>query len=90
MTKEDAAAEQMSSAARQRVQTELASGRDETNPDFLFQTTATTLLLAIAGGLIDPVALARRELAHRGLDQDGNWCGFDRAQQIHLSGQDQR
>ncbi|MFO7697898.1 MAG: hypothetical protein R6X16_12185 [Anaerolineae bacterium] len=73
----------MSEVARQRVQADLADGRDETNPEYLFSITATSLLLAIADGLIDPVALARRQLADRGLDSDGAWVGFDRAAQIH-------
>jgi hypothetical protein len=74
---------QMTAAARQRVQREIGDGRDITNPAYLFQQTATALLLAIAAGLIDPVLLARRELAGRGLDCDGAWVGFDRARQIH-------
>jgi hypothetical protein len=74
----------MTDAARERVLADLASGRDATDPRFLFSTTSTSLLLAAAAGLIDPVALARRELASRGLDADGAWVGFDRARQIHL------
>lgn len=74
---------QMSESARRRVQADLASDRDATNPAFLYSTTAPALLLAIAASLIDPVALARRELANRGLDADGAWVGFDRAAQIH-------
>jgi hypothetical protein len=73
----------MTEAAHQRVLAELAAGRDATNPAFLYSVTATSLLLAAAAGLIDPVALARRELASRGLDADGTWVGFDRAAQIH-------
>ena len=72
----------MSEAARQRVQAELASGRDETNPAFLYQGTSAPLLLAIAAGLIDPVDAARRELANRGLDADGQWVGFPEARRI--------
>jgi hypothetical protein len=73
----------MSDAARQRVLADLADGRDATNPAFLYSVTAAPLLLAVAAGLIDPVALARRELASRGLDESGEWVGFDRARQIH-------
>jgi hypothetical protein len=73
----------MSDAARRRIQREIADGRDITNPAYLFQQTATALLLAIAASLIDPVALAREQLASRGLDADGEWVGFDRAAQIH-------
>lgn len=74
---------QMAPAARERVLAEIADGRDATNPAYIYSTTATSLLLAIAAGLINPVALARRELASRGLDGDGAWVGFDRARQIH-------
>jgi hypothetical protein len=76
-------ASRMSEAARQRVRAEIAAGRDQTNPVFLYSTTAAALLLAIAAGLIDPVLLARREIANRGLDADGAWCGFDEARRIH-------
>lgn len=74
----------MTEAARQRVLADLAGGKDETNPEHLFSLTAKSLLLAVADGLIDPVALARQQLAARGLDRDGEWCGFARARQIHL------
>ena len=74
---------QMSQATRQRIQAALASGRDETNPAFLFSLTATDLLLAAAAGMIDPALLAQRELANRGLDLEGQWVGFDVARQIH-------
>lgn len=73
----------MTAATRERVLADLADGRDATNPQFLFSTTATSLLLAAAAGLIDPVALARRELASRGLDANGEWCGFEAAARIH-------
>ncbi len=73
----------MSEAARRRVQAELASGRDETNPAFLLATTPPSLLLAIVNGLIDPVQLAREQLANRGLDANGLWVGFDEAARIH-------
>jgi len=77
--------DRMNEATRQRIQGELGT-RDELNPDFLFQGTATDLLLAAASGMIDPALLARRELANRGLDLDGQWVGFDRAREIHLGG----
>ncbi len=73
----------MIEVARRGIQRELASGRDETNPEFLFQCTRVELVLAIADGLIDPVALARRELASRGLDQNGVWVGFEEAARVH-------
>jgi hypothetical protein len=70
--------------SHERLRQVLATGGDETNPEFLFSTTHTTLLLAIEAGLIDPVGLARAELAGRGLDADGTWCGFAGAREIHL------
>lgn len=73
----------MSDAARQRVQGELASGKDELDPVYLFSITATSLLLAITDGLIDPVAIAHQTLASRGLDESGEWVGFDEAARIH-------
>jgi hypothetical protein len=76
-------ASRMTDAARQRVQAELASGKDETRANLLFSLTTTTLLLAIVDGLIDPVLLARRQLANRGLDENGEWVGTERAAQIH-------
>lgn len=77
-------ARHMTSAARDRVQHALASGADDTNPAYLFATTVTVLLLAMEDDLIDAAHLARAELANRGLDADGVWCGFDRSREIHL------
>jgi hypothetical protein len=74
----------MTDAARERVQQQLADGSDSNNSTFAFSCTNTALLLAMADGVIDPVELARAELANRGLDADGVWCGFDRAREIHL------
>ena len=73
----------MSQATRQRLEAALASGRDETNPAFLYSLTATDLLLAIVNGLVDANELARKELAGRGLDQNAIWVGFPAARQIH-------
>jgi len=73
----------MSEAARERVRGELAGGKDELDPSYLFSTTATSLLLAITDGLIDPVTIARQTLASRGLDEKGDWVGFDEAARIH-------
>jgi hypothetical protein len=78
----DQGSNQISGETRARVQADLASGRDETNPAFLYSQTATVLLLAIAAGVIDPVEAARRELANRGLDADGEWVGFPEAHRI--------
>lgn len=44
---------------------------DDKNPTFLFSLTHTELLVAIANGTIDPVALAKKELENRYLDNNG-------------------
>ena len=50
---------------------------DELNPNFLFRRTYTELLVKIANGEIDANEFAKKELRARGLDNDGNWKGFD-------------
>jgi hypothetical protein len=54
---------------------------DEQNPQYLFSTTASALLAGIAQGLIDPIELAKRELANRGQGINGTWVGFEKAAQ---------
>ncbi|QBG84044.1 hypothetical protein [Xanthomonas oryzae] len=44
-----------------------------------FQTLGTRFLLALHHGDVDAVAVARRELAMRGLDGTGRWVGFAQA-----------
>ena len=45
------------------------------------QTFDTRFLLAIHHGDVDVLALARRELANRGIDGSGRWVGFAQAGQ---------
>jgi hypothetical protein len=52
---------------------------NELNPNFMFQGTATDLLLKAAKGQIDLNALAKQELASRGLGVRGEWIGFEAA-----------
>ena len=52
---------------------------DELNPDLMFQITRTDLLLRIARGELDPVALVKAELGNRGIGPNGRWVGFNRA-----------
>jgi len=52
---------------------------DDENPKYMFQTTNTSLLSKIVSGELDPVDLARKEMANRGLNADGDWVGFDNA-----------
>lgn len=55
---------------------------DELNPAYLFSLTWNDLLVKIVSGEVDPVQLAREQLANRGLDQSGKWVGFDEASKI--------
>ncbi len=84
-TKNTKPGDRMTEATRQRIRSKLGT-QDELNPEFIFQGTATDLLLAAVSGMIDPALLAQRELANRGLDAKGQWVGFDRAREIHLRG----
>ena len=45
------------------------------------QTLDSRFLLAIHHGDVDVLALARRELANRGIDGSGRWVGFAQAGQ---------
>lgn len=49
---------------------------DEVNPDFLFQCTHTELLLRCARGEFDLREMAKKELANRGLNLQGQWIRF--------------
>jgi len=58
---------------------------DELNPKYMFQTTANDILSQIALGKVNPVELAKRELANRGYDANGEWVGFKKAEELLLS-----
>lgn len=47
------------------------------------QIAMTKVLAAVARGELDLNLLARKELAGRGLDDQGAWIGFDRAKKFH-------
>ncbi len=47
------------------------------------QLALNKVLIAVANGELDLNNLARKELANRGLDKQGQWVGFDKANQIH-------
>lgn len=57
--------------------------RDEVNPKYMFQGIHGELLAEIVNGTIDPIALAKKELAARGLDKAGKWVGFSASKKIH-------
>jgi len=52
---------------------------DEENPAYLLSGVWTTLLVQIAKGEVDVEELAKKELANRGLNNNGNWVGFKMA-----------
>ena len=54
---------------------------DELNPEYLFTGTKNQLLQKIVKGEIDPVLLAKQSLADRGLNEDGQWIGFEQAEE---------
>jgi hypothetical protein len=51
----------------------------------MLQTFPAFLLAAVARGEVDLNAIARVELADRGLDDDGKWVGFGNAEALRLS-----
>lgn len=54
---------------------------DELNPDLILNMTASELLIKVAKGEIDIQKLVRKQLAARGIDDQRNWIGFDKAKQ---------
>ncbi len=71
----------MKNAARNAIQASRLPGItfDEAS---LLQTASTTFLLAVARGEVDLNAMARFELACRGLGKDGVWVGEVAAHQV--------
>jgi hypothetical protein len=47
------------------------------------QLALNKVLVAVVNGELDLNDLARKELSSRGLDKQGQWVGFDKANQIH-------
>ena len=65
----------------------MAHGTNYTIDELGFiQTADAKILAAVARGELDLNAVARRELASRGLDQHGTWVGFEKAAQIAEKG----
>lgn len=58
---------------------------DRLNPKFIHQGTATALLVRVAQGELNALTLVKEELANRGMDNSGEWVGFDRAAKIHAA-----
>jgi len=63
-------------------QEEFSQMDDESNPEFTFSCTNNNILVLIATGQIDARAMAWKTLADKGLDEKGNWVGFDQARRI--------
>ena len=60
-----------------------ANRKDDENPQFIFSMTSDKVLVEALNGDFDLVYMLRRELANRGLDQNGKWIGFEKAKEIH-------
>lgn len=56
---------------------------DAENPTYIFSLTSTRVLVEAIKKEFDLLYMAKRELANRGQDQNGNWVGFDQAKRIH-------
>ena len=54
---------------------------DELNPELMLNMTASELLIKVAKGEIDIQKLVRKQLSDRGIDDQRNWIGFDKAKQ---------
>lgn len=73
----------MSSAVRADLLREMAEpASDELNALYVFATTHSRLLLALASGVVDAQGLARKEMSHRALDANGEGCSFGDAARI--------
>lgn len=54
----------------------------EDNPLYLFSATSTPLLVQMLSREIDIYLLIRMQLSIRGVNEKGQWVGFDRARQL--------
>lgn len=79
------AAAKMNQAVRQELARTMGDPiADEQNPAYAFSCTHSWLLLALASGVVDAQGAARREMANRGLDANGDSCSFADADRIWL------
>jgi hypothetical protein len=56
--------------------------QDHLNPNFMFQSIDSSLLLKVVTGELNLSELVAMELANRGLDDTGNWVGHAKATQL--------
>jgi hypothetical protein len=54
---------------------------DDLNPEYVFNTVHTELLLKLATGAVNAQELARKNMVSRGLGRSGEWVGFDQAEE---------
>ncbi len=54
---------------------------NEENPLFLFSTTSTNLLVKLLGKEFNLATLVRMQLRERGVNDKGQWIGFEKAMQ---------
>ena len=62
-----------------KTEKEINELSDDLNPKYMFNMTATTILVDIASGKINAVDYARTQLANRGIGKNGVWVGFAEA-----------
>lgn len=66
-----------------KLSSDFTNRPDDLNPKFIFSTTATALLVEALKGVFDLKQLIRQELANRGVDDNCDWVGFEKAKVIH-------
>lgn len=64
------------------LQDEEPNMSDDLNPEFIFRTVHTELLVKAANGEIDLDALLRAELRNRGVDRSDRWIGHEAAERL--------
>ena len=56
---------------------------DDNNPEYLFNGINNSILIAAIKGEVDLMKLAKKEMANRGLDLNGEWIGFKEAGKLY-------
>lgn len=57
---------------------------DDLNPKYVFSGTSNAVLVDLINGGDKVFELLHEALANRGLDLQGNWVGFDAAEELHV------
>jgi hypothetical protein len=66
----------------QKINTYLNEVSDENNPNLIFQTIGTEIILKIALKKIDIIQISKNELISRGIDKKGKWVGPEKAKKV--------